>query len=123
MKNRLKDIRLALDLTQEKMAELAETSRVQIARLEGGARKMTQDWMERLAHGLKSAGYNDIEAWHFIKNPNDQISNEERAYLEIFRELPPEKRQTYTVIGQAMVQESKSTSYTIASPPKKDKKS
>jgi transcriptional regulator with XRE-family HTH domain len=52
MENRLKDLRLALDLTQEALADRVGTSPQQIARLERGERKLTHDWMQRLAPAL-----------------------------------------------------------------------
>jgi transcriptional regulator with XRE-family HTH domain len=49
MKNRLAYYRKQKRLTQEDLAELADTSKVQISRLEGGQRQLTPKWMERLA--------------------------------------------------------------------------
>lgn len=45
-------MRRAAGLTQERLAELAETSRVQINRLEKGKRRLTREWADRLAPHL-----------------------------------------------------------------------
>lgn len=49
MKNRIKEIRELRGISQEKLAELTGTSRSQIVKLERGERRLSQDWMERLA--------------------------------------------------------------------------
>jgi transcriptional regulator with XRE-family HTH domain len=49
MANRLKELRVKAGLTQDQLAEAAETSGQQISRLERGERKMPPEWMVRLA--------------------------------------------------------------------------
>lgn len=49
MSNRIKELRDLLGLSQQRLAELANTTNQQIGRLESGSRKLSQDWMERLA--------------------------------------------------------------------------
>jgi transcriptional regulator with XRE-family HTH domain len=51
--NRILEIRTARGLTQEELADLVSTSPQQIARLEKGQRKLTDEWMGRLAPALK----------------------------------------------------------------------
>jgi transcriptional regulator with XRE-family HTH domain len=53
--NRLKAIRQAKGLSLEKLAALVNTSRGQIYQLENGLRKLSHDWMIRLANALKCA--------------------------------------------------------------------
>lgn len=52
MKNRLREIRLAKDLTLEEVAQKAGTSNQQILRLEKGQRRLTTDWIQRLSKAL-----------------------------------------------------------------------
>lgn len=46
---RLKEIRLKLGLSQERLAEMVGTSQPQIKRLESGERAISRRWAERLA--------------------------------------------------------------------------
>jgi phage repressor protein C with HTH and peptisase S24 domain len=52
MENRIKELRRARGLTLQKLAEKAGTTNQQISRLERGERRLTTDWMERLAGAL-----------------------------------------------------------------------
>lgn len=52
MQNKLRVLRLAKGLTLEQLAEAAGTSHQQVLRLEKGERRLTVDWMVRLAQPL-----------------------------------------------------------------------
>ena len=52
MENRIKELRRARGLTLQRLAEKAGTTNQQISRLERGERRLTTDWMERLASAL-----------------------------------------------------------------------
>ncbi|MFZ2869084.1 helix-turn-helix transcriptional regulator, partial [Zavarzinia sp.] len=52
MQNRLAELRRRAGLTQDQLATLADTGRSQIVKLERGERRMTVDWMLRLAKPL-----------------------------------------------------------------------
>lgn len=52
MKNRVKELRLAKNLTQKGLAELARTTKDQLAKLESGARRLSDHWAQRLAPHL-----------------------------------------------------------------------
>ncbi len=52
MKNKLGEIRKKVGLSQQKLADLADTNYVQISRLENGGRKLSVEWAERLAPHL-----------------------------------------------------------------------
>ena len=53
MENHLRAWRLYRDLTQDQLAALAGTSKPQISRLERSDRRLTTDWLQRLATPLK----------------------------------------------------------------------
>lgn len=55
MTNRIKEVREARGLSQDRLAGLAETTRSQIVKLERGERRLTVDWMRRLAPALGCA--------------------------------------------------------------------
>lgn len=51
--NRIKEIRLSKNLTQQQLADLVITGQSQIDRLEKGERKLSVDWMNRVASALQ----------------------------------------------------------------------
>lgn len=53
--NRIKDLREARDLTAQQLAKLAGTTQAQISRLENGERRLTVEWLMRLAKALECA--------------------------------------------------------------------
>jgi transcriptional regulator with XRE-family HTH domain len=52
MANRIRDMRLRAGLSQAELAEIVGTTQAQIARLETGERRLTLDWMQRIARAL-----------------------------------------------------------------------
>lgn len=53
--NRIKEIRTVRGLSAEKLGKLCGTSQQQIQRLEVGERRLTQEWMEKIAKALRIA--------------------------------------------------------------------
>jgi phage repressor protein C with HTH and peptisase S24 domain len=53
MKNRISEIRNARKISQDRLAELVGTGRSQIVKLERGERRLTVEWMERIARALQ----------------------------------------------------------------------
>ncbi|MAF96147.1 MAG: imidazoleglycerol-phosphate dehydratase [Rhodospirillaceae bacterium] len=53
MTNRIQALRKQKGLSQQELAQRIGTSGQQVGNLEAGRRKLTQDWMERLAAGLE----------------------------------------------------------------------
>ncbi|WP_421782666.1 helix-turn-helix domain-containing protein [Kiloniella litopenaei] len=52
MKNRIKELRTSLGISQQRLADLAKTSSQQIGNLERGDRKLSHEWMERVSSAL-----------------------------------------------------------------------
>lgn len=57
MGNRIKELRLARGLTQVELAKLADTTKNQLVKLEGGTRRLSDHWAERLAPHLGVQSY------------------------------------------------------------------
>ncbi len=55
MANRIRQRREQLGLSQQDVADAVRSSQAQINRLEAGERKLTQDWLERLAPVLRTS--------------------------------------------------------------------
>jgi transcriptional regulator with XRE-family HTH domain len=90
--NRLRTIRLARGLSLEEAAKRVGTSLQQLGRLERGERKLTEDWMRRIAPalGVRPADLisdEGVDLGEFIQSP------EEIKLLRFWRMLAPiEKR-------------------------------
>lgn len=52
-RNRIAELRAAKNWSQQDLADAAGTTNQQIGRLENGNRKLTVDWLERIASALK----------------------------------------------------------------------
>jgi transcriptional regulator with XRE-family HTH domain len=52
MKNRIRELRERAGLSQAQLAELVGTTQAEISRLETGERRLTVDWMARIARAL-----------------------------------------------------------------------
>jgi len=52
MRNRIRELRNAAKLSQAGLADLVGTSQAQIARLETSDRRLTAEWMQRIARAL-----------------------------------------------------------------------
>lgn len=57
MSNRLRELRDGKGLSQEQLAEMVGTRKQQISKLENSERKLSAEWMERLAPYLDCAPY------------------------------------------------------------------
>lgn len=86
--NRVRALRLERGLTTVELAERVGTSNQQIGRLERGERRLTQDWMSRLADALA------CEPWELLPEAPD-LSAEELSALEDLKALDPDTRRSY----------------------------
>jgi transcriptional regulator with XRE-family HTH domain len=86
--NRIRALRRQRGLTTVELAERADTSNQQIGRLERGERRLTQDWMDRLAEAL------DCAPWELLPAA-PALSEEERQALADLQALDPDTRRSY----------------------------
>ena len=86
--NRIREVREARDFTQEFLAEKIGTSNQQIGRLENRERRLTWEWMQKIANALECHPMDLVEA---AATPSN---DEERKLLEAYRQLPAHERQT-----------------------------
>ena len=63
MTNHIRFVRDRLGITRDQLAHRVGTSTSQITKLERGERKLTQEWMERLAEALDVPPVSLISAW------------------------------------------------------------
>ncbi len=95
-KNFISHYRHLRDLTQEALAESIGTSQTQIMRLETGMRKLTMEWAEKLATPLLCAPVD------LFFGPDQELNDEDRKALATFRKLPPDERNNFLVMMEAV---------------------
>ena len=70
MTNRILEIRKQIGLSQQELAKRIGTTGQQVGHLESGRRKLTQDWMERLAEGLECVPADLLGSKSVIQSPS-----------------------------------------------------
>jgi len=93
MPNRIKEWREARRLTLEQLAELCETSPGQISKLENGKRKLTQDWLTRIARALAVSASDLLPSDHTIGHsdrnyPSDDRNSVKGQQIRPFQKAP-----------------------------------
>lgn len=104
MKNRINEIRKSRGLTLAEVAKRAHTSNQQISHLERGRRKLSYEWMERLAsalscHPLDLLANSTSDLGVLIEPP----SLREQRLLTLFRSLDGNEQDTLLLALQPMV--------------------
>lgn len=85
--NRIRELRLARDWSQQTLADLVGVSKVTISDLERGKMALTVDYMRRIADGLSTSG-DDVMSADLLPiedNPRAAHTERERALLEHYR--------------------------------------
>ena len=77
MGNRIRELREGRDWSQQDLADRVGTTQQQIGRLEGERRRLTQDWMERIARALEVRP-SDL----FTPEDSDEIGESELSLIE-----------------------------------------
>ena len=96
--NRIAEFRDMLNLTQEQLAGMVASHRQQIWKLENGERKLTQEWMIRLA---KALGH-QIQWWE-LAGSGPALTNNERRLLAGYRAAPEETREIMLMIAESQL--------------------
>lgn len=102
MNNRLKELREKAGLTQEGLAERVGTTHSTIQRLEAGTRRLTADWIFRLAPHL---GCTPGEIIDFQGGP--PAGEDEKRAAALVRLLTPDQRAAWFSVGHALAQQPK----------------
>ena len=89
MESRISELRKARGLTLKRLAELVGTSNQQISHLEKGRRRLTLDWMERIAKALECHPADLLIGGTRLRN------EKERAMIELFRGLSEEQQEAF----------------------------
>ncbi len=89
MKNRIKELRKLRGLTLEALAERLNASNQHVSHLENGRRRLTVDWIERIAKALGCHPFELLDDRLAVK------SEREEALLELFRSLNDEQQNAF----------------------------
>lgn len=103
-KTPLYDLRQKKGLTQKDVAGAIGTTANQISRLENGERKLAPKWLERLSKVL-----NCTKAELLGEEPAETISERERAFLEMFRNLSEREQNGIMAALSVLSQSEKET--------------
>jgi transcriptional regulator with XRE-family HTH domain len=98
--NRIRELRLAREWSQDRLAESVRCSKVQISDLERGLKPLTVNWMHRIARVL---GVSPGELLLPEDNPF-QLDERERRLLDQFRRATPEQRASIASVADALVE-------------------
>jgi len=97
--NRIKELRLALDMSQEELATLAGCSKMQISGLERGRPRLDIIWMQRLAPWL---GVTPGELLNPGDNPTAPQTEQERQLLDLYRNAPTDMQNQILAVGETL---------------------
>jgi transcriptional regulator with XRE-family HTH domain len=89
MKNRIKELRKSRGLTLEALAGMVNSSNQHISHLENGRRRLTVDWMERIAKAFQCHPFELLDD-HLVAK-----SKREEDLLDLFRELSDEQQDAF----------------------------
>lgn len=88
MENRISQLRRAQGLTLQQLADRVGTTNQQISHLEKGRRKLSIDWMERLAAALACQPFELLSAPpKGIASSGEMLTERERDLIAVFRQL------------------------------------
>ena len=89
MENRIREWRKARGMTLKQLAESVGTSNQQISHLEKGRRRLSLEWMERIADAL------GCHPSDLLGDPAQPRNERERAMMELFRGLSEEQQEAF----------------------------
>lgn len=102
MENRIKEWRKTRGLTLKQLAERIGTSNQQISHLENGRRRLSLEWMQRLAKAL------DCLPSDLLVDPSQPRNERERVMIELFRGLSEEQQEAFLQATAALAKPVKS---------------
>lgn len=97
--NRIKELRLAQDMSQEELAALVGCSKMQISGLERGKPRLDVVWMHRIAPWLQVT---PGELLNPGDNPTAPQTEYERRLLDILRRASPDDQEKLLRVAEAL---------------------
>lgn len=104
MTNRIAEIRKARGLTLQELATRAATTNQQVSHLERGRRKLSYEWMERLASAMSCHPLDLLDHPPAPASSHEPVlSPRERELLDLFRSLKNDEQDALWLAIQPMV--------------------
>jgi transcriptional regulator with XRE-family HTH domain len=100
--NRIQELRERKGWSQAELAKRVGTSQPQIDRLEKGTRRLTEDWMRRVAKALDVRATELLELATAAELENDVETYLPDASLEMARPLSARNLSYYRIIGRSL---------------------
>lgn len=97
--NRIRELRLAGDLSQQELADAIGVSKVTISDLERGKMQLTVEYMRRIARAL---GVTAADVLARDDNPYS-LTDQERALIERLRAAAPDQREQLAKVADVMI--------------------
>lgn len=98
MRNYIRQFREERGLSQGDLARLVGTSNQQISHLEIGKRRLTQDWMRRIADAL------GCQAIDLIDGGPERLEPREQSLVDLFRGLSEPQRDAFYRTAAALAE-------------------
>lgn len=86
MPNRIRELREARDLSQEELGAMVGTGNQQISKLERGALRLSQPWIDKLSKALR------VRPYELLNDPFGEVDPVEMTLLERFRQLHSDQK-------------------------------
>lgn len=96
--NRIYELRQKVDISQARLGTAANTTPAQIQKLEAGTRRLTIEWMRRLAPHL-GCKPSDLM---LDGDVSDRLDSAERELVALYRRLSPADKSRFQKIAEAM---------------------
>ncbi|MGH1482584.1 MAG: helix-turn-helix domain-containing protein [Geminicoccales bacterium] len=100
MRNCIRELRKARGPTLQTLADRVQASNQHISHLESGRRRLTIDWIERLARGL------ECDPLALLGANAEEISEQELLLLKVFRALDEDQRNAFIAAAAALANPS-----------------
>ena len=92
--NRIKELRKAAGLSQERLGEHIGCNKSKVSKLENGNQELTQNWMLKIASALQDQGLK-ITASDLLPSEQRHLCDYERRHLEAFRTLQDSQKKKF----------------------------
>lgn len=96
MENRIKALRKAKGISQQRLAELIGTSKPQMGRLENGHRRLSDHWIARIAAAL------NVRPGELLHEVPKELDIKAETLVDLFEQLPDAQKDALIQLAESM---------------------
>ena len=96
MENRIKVLRKARGISQQRLAEMIGTSKPPMGRLENGRRRLSDHWIARIAAALQ------VRPGELLHEVPQELDTKAEALVELFAQLPEAQKDALIHLAESM---------------------